>query len=214
MHKTIDQLLIIKVERDKLQEERDLLMEVNSKYDFHIEELKNKVRLLMGELHSKKEGQGKLVQQQIKTFNLVDNSTQTSGSVAALAVNSFSAATETTQDQRREDSGTERTGGIAEETSRADAPPLAPPPVPPPPPPIGPEDRALIPPPPPVPFGECVYIINHLHLTVSEKFTASCWSLQDKLEGVVGGWSLSLHQSLLLLHPVPTSLNYIDSIEG
>ena len=166
MHKTIDQLLVIKVERDKLQEEKDLLMEVNNKYDFHIEELKNKVRLLMGELQSKKEGRGKLVQQQIKAFNLVDSSTQTSGSATALSANSFSVMNEATQD-----SGTGRTGSVAEETSHADAPLLAPPPAPPPPPPIGPEDRALIPPPPPVPFGECVFPHNHLqgkvyHITV------------------------------------------------
>lgn len=163
LHKTIDQLLVIKVERDKLQEERDLLMEVNSKYDFHIEELKNKVRLLMGELQSKKEGHGKLVQQQIKAFNLVDSSTQTSRSVSA---NLFSAANETTQDQRHEDGDTGRTGSVAEETSHADAPLLAPPPAPPPPPPIGSEDRALIPPPPPVPFGEFIITQSSIYTLV------------------------------------------------
>ena len=45
LQETVNQLLVIKVERDKLKEEKELLMEVNTKYDFHIEELKNKVRL-------------------------------------------------------------------------------------------------------------------------------------------------------------------------
>lgn len=149
LHKTIDQLLIIKVERDKLQEEKELLMEVNSKYDYHIEELKNKVRLLMGELQSQKEGRsGKAVQEQIKAFNLVDSSTQTIGSSTSI-VSSFSKV-EGTQNQGENSVATTERSSIAGEAAASVAQP--PPPAPPPP----PEDGTLIPPPPPIPFGKAL----------------------------------------------------------
>ena len=146
LHQTIDQLLVFKVERDKLQEEKELLMEVNGKYDFHIEELKNKVRLLMNELQSQKEGRGqsKGVQQQIKSFSMVDTSTQTSSSPTS-STSSFAA-------REAEASHGEGDGGSARKTSVAEDSPVTPPP--PPPPPLGPEDGALIPPPPPIPFGK------------------------------------------------------------
>ena len=145
LHKTIDQLLIIKVERDKLQEEKDLLMEVNSKYDYHIEELKNKVRLLMGELQSQKEGRsGKAVQEQIKAFNLVDSSTQTIGS-STSTVSSFSKVEESAATTERSSTAGEAAASVA-----------SPPPPAPPPPPAVPEDGTLIPPPPPIPFGKCM----------------------------------------------------------
>ena len=161
LHKTIDQLLIIKVERDKLQEEKDLLMEVNSKYDYHIEELKNKVRLLMGELQSQKEGRsaGKAVQEQIKAFNLVDSSTQTIGS-STSTVSSFSRV-EGTQNQGETASTvvttTERSSSSSGSTAgpgiAASASPPAPPAVP--------DDGTLIPPPPPIPFGK----LSDFHMT-------------------------------------------------
>ena len=150
LHKTIDQLLVFKVERDKLQEEKELLMEVNSKYDYHIEELKNKVRLLMGELQSQKEGRsGKAVQEQIKAFNLVDSSTQTIGS-STSTVSSFSKVEESA-------ATTERSSTQAGEAAASVA--LPPPPAPPPPPAV-PEDGTLIPPPPPIPFGKHHAIIS------------------------------------------------------
>ena len=148
LHKTVDQLLIIKVERDKLQEEKELLMEVNSKYDYHIEELKNKVRLLMVELQSQKEGgrsAGKAVQEQIKGFNLVDSSTQTIGSSTSI-VSSFSKVEGTVQNQGESVATRTESSSTAGETAPSAPPPPAPPAIP--------EDGTLIPPPPPIPFGK------------------------------------------------------------
>lgn len=128
-------------------------MEVNSKYDYHIEELKNKVRLLMGELQSQKEGgrsAGKAVQEQMKTFNLVDSSTQTIGSSTSV-ISSFSKVEGTVQNQGENRMSvaiatrTERSS-TAGETASSAPPPPAPPAVP--------EDGTLIPPPPPIPFGK------------------------------------------------------------
>ena len=125
-------------------------MEVNNKYDFHIEELKNKIRILLGELQLQKDGRGKMVQQQIKAFNQVDSSTQTSVSPTS-SMTSFSSANGGGQQSRSGESG-----GVAGRSLSTEevAPPPAPPPPPPPPPPIGTDDGTLIPPPPPVPFGE------------------------------------------------------------
>ena len=148
------------MERDKLQEEKELLMEVNSKYDYHIEELKNKVRLLMGELQSQKEGgrsAGKAVQEQIKTFNLVDSSTQTIGSSTSV-ISSFSKVEGTIQNQGENRlsvaiaTRTERSS-TAGETASSAPPPPAPPAVP--------EDGTLIPPPPPIPFGKNLATIKN-----------------------------------------------------
>ena len=120
-------------------------MEVNNKYDYHIEELKNKVRLLMGELQSQREGRsGEAVQEQIKAFNLVDSSTQTVGSPTSSA-SSFSTP-EGTQSQG-ENSATKRSSIAGETAASVPSPPPAPPPS-------GQEDGALIPPPPPIPFGK------------------------------------------------------------
>lgn len=154
LHKTIDQLLVIKVERDKLQEEKELLMEVNSKYDYHIEELKNKVKLLMGELQSRKQGHsGKVtVQEQMKIFNQVDSSTQTSGS-ATSSTSSFSTLEGT---QSREENSATREPGVSAVSPSLIVPPL----------PAGQEDGTLIPPPPPVPFGKSGIV--HLAVVASE----------------------------------------------
>ena len=141
LHQTIDQLLVFKVERDKLQEEKELLMEVNSKYDFHIDELKNKVRLLMNELQSQREGGGghsKGIQQQIKSFNLVDSSTQTS------SLPNSSGSSTTKEGDGQGNGSARRTSGVEELAVIPPPPPL----------PLGPEDGALIPPPPPIPFGK------------------------------------------------------------
>jgi preprotein translocase subunit SecD len=158
LHKAIDQLLIIKVERDKLQEEKELLMEVNTKYDYHIEELKNKVRLLMGELQSQKEGRsaGKAVQEQIKAFNLVDSSTQTIGSSTSI-VSSFSKVEGTVQNQgeNRLSVATTTVTDRARSSTAGETAPPAPPPAPP----AVPEDATLIPPPPPIPFGKTLAIV-------------------------------------------------------
>ena len=184
LHKTIDQLLIIKVERDKLQEEKELLMEVNSKYDYHIEELKNKVRLLMGELHSQKEGRsaGKAVQEQIKAFNLVDSSTQTIGSSTSV-VSSFSKVEGAAQNQGERSS----VATAAERSSAAGLETAAPPP----PPPAAPEDGTLIPPPPPIPFGKAriTFIIkNGLVPRLLDLLKTCKKKIRECVEKIRGAW--------------------------